>query len=194
MAPMPSISTRTRSPTAGSAAARMPCPTPGGVPGEDQVARLERDRLGDERDQVARRRRPCWRWCRPGGSRRSPGTGSPSACGSGISSAVTIHGPIGANVSSALPRIHCVSPNCRSRAEMSSPHVYPSTTSSARSSGTRRRGPADHHDELGLVVERCGDRVVDHVDARARRPRSPTWRRAAARSGTGEPVSAACSA
>ena len=43
----------------------------------------------------------------------------PSACGSGNSSAVTITGPIGQNVSRLLPRTHCPSPNCRSRAETS---------------------------------------------------------------------------
>ena len=41
------------------------------------------------------------------------------AWGSGISSAVTMHGPIGQNVSRLLPRVHCPSPNCRSRAETS---------------------------------------------------------------------------
>ena len=42
-----------------------------------------------------------------------------SACGSGISSAVTSDGPIGQNVSSDLPRVHWPSPNWRSRAETS---------------------------------------------------------------------------
>ena len=45
------------------------------------------------------------------------------ACGSGISSAVTSHGPIGQNVSSDLPRTHWPSPNWMSRADTSSRQV-----------------------------------------------------------------------
>ena len=46
-----------------------------------------------------------------------------SACGSGISSAVTSHGPHGRNVSIALPSIHWEVRFCRSRAETSFMHV-----------------------------------------------------------------------
>ena len=45
------------------------------------------------------------------------------ACGSGISSVVTSHGPIGQKESRLLPRVHWPSPNWTSRAEMSSRHV-----------------------------------------------------------------------
>ena len=50
-----------------------------------------------------------------------------SAPGSGISSAVTIQGPIGQKVSRLLPRIHWPSANWRSRAETSLRHAYPNT-------------------------------------------------------------------
>ena len=39
-----------------------------------------------------------------------------SACGSSISSRGTSRGPTGQKVSGDLPRVHCPSPNCRSRA------------------------------------------------------------------------------
>ncbi len=56
---------------------------------------------------------------------RSPFTRveSRSACGSGISSAVTTTGPSGQNVSRLLPRTHWPSENCTSRAETSLPTV-----------------------------------------------------------------------
>ena len=70
------------------------------------------------------------------------------ACGSGISSGVTIAGPIGAKVSHDFPRCHCLSANCRSRALTSFRFVYPSTYSYARRAAraspgarSRRRAP-----------------------------------------------------
>jgi len=50
--------------------------------------------------------------------------------------AVSIHGPKGAKVSNPLARPHCPSRRCRSRAVTSLAQVKPSTTSSARSTGT----------------------------------------------------------
>ena len=45
---------------------------------------------------------------------------SASLCGSGISSAVVIHGPYGQKPSAPLARVHCGSRPCRSRAVTSS--------------------------------------------------------------------------
>ena len=60
-----------------------------------------------------------------------------SVCGSGISSVVTSHGPMGRNPSIALPSSHWEDRNCRSRAETSLTHVYPATCSRAVRSFTR---------------------------------------------------------
>ena len=49
-------------------------------------------------------------------------TADRSACGSGISVARHEPGPTGQNVSSDLPRVHCRSANCRSRAVTSLTH------------------------------------------------------------------------
>ena len=59
-----------------------------------------------------------------------------SACGSGISSAETIHGPTGPCVSNDLPIVMVGAFSCQSRTVTSSTIVYPATTSSARSTGT----------------------------------------------------------
>ena len=48
-------------------------------------------------------------------------------CGSGIWSAVTSQGPIGANSSGVLPVIHCETRFCTSRAVKSCRHAYPKT-------------------------------------------------------------------
>ena len=47
------------------------------------------------------------------------------------SSGDTITGPIGAKLSSDLPRIHCVPLNCKVRADTSLPMVYPKICSLA---------------------------------------------------------------
>src|SRR5829696_1879877 len=60
-----------------------------------------------------------------------------SADQSPSSSAVTISGPIGENVSGFLPSVICMSLNCTSRADTSCRIVQPRTCSSARSSGIR---------------------------------------------------------
>src|ERR1017187_3911680 len=90
-------------------------PTPGGVPVEiksptSQVADLERWLI---RNGTLKIRLLVFESCKV----------SPLSVreirrlwGSGISSAVTIHGPVGAKVSQLLPRYHCLSLNCMSRA------------------------------------------------------------------------------
>src|SRR5260370_4768151 len=50
-------------------------------------------------------------------------------CGSGISSRVVSHGPVGQKVSHDFPRVHCLSANCHFRAETSLSAIYPATYS-----------------------------------------------------------------
>ena len=60
-------------------------------------------------------------------------------CGSGSSSVVTIHGPIGQCVSKDLPIVIVGTRICQSRTETSLTIVYPAMTSVARSRGTCRQ-------------------------------------------------------
>ena len=111
-----------RRPAATAAASRHA--DSGRRPRRDQVARLQRDRAADERDQ----RRDAEHHC----AVEESCTTSPStqqrmtrSCGSGTSSGVTIQGPHGRNVSMAFPSIHWLDRDCRSRADTSFMHVYP---------------------------------------------------------------------
>ena len=61
-----------------------------------------------------------------------------SLCGSSISSAVTMTGPIGAKVSKVLPMVHWLVAIWKSRALTSLRMVYPKTCSRQRASGMCR--------------------------------------------------------
>ena len=115
---MPSIDTVTTSPSASSTGGSRKIPTPPGVPVAitspgSSVNAIEQWLMIAATPKYICAVLAC--------CRTSPLTrhSISSACGSGISSAVTSAGPIGQNVSSDLPRVHWPSPNWMSRADTS---------------------------------------------------------------------------
>ena len=106
--------------------------------------------------------------------RRSPLTRNSiaSACGSGISSAVTIHGPIGQNVSMLFDRQNTpdfISSRWMSRAVMSLKIKVAGDVVGGLLGREELAGLADHHRQLELVVELVGQRLG--IDDRRRRGR-----------------------
>ena len=124
--PMPEMRTITSSPGFSHRGGFRPNPTPAGVPvmntspGSSVTAVETYSISSGMRNTISRVFELC---------SVSPPISSEisSACGSGISSLVTIQGPMGANVSNVLPISHCVVAVWKSRALTSLTMVYPST-------------------------------------------------------------------
>ena len=132
---MPSISMLTVSPGDRYCGGSNPSPTPDGVPVEmmspgSSVIASEMNAMTSATEKTMSPHDESWR--------SSPETvvRIQNVAGSKPSSGMTAYGPIGANVSRLLPRIHCGSPDWRSRALTSSRIVYAPTYASASATAT----------------------------------------------------------
>ena len=135
--PTPSTSTSTTSPATSQRGGSDAAPTPAGVPVAStvcgsSVATVDRWAIISATVKIMSDVVPSWR--------TSPLTRvrTRNDWGSGISSAVTTHGPTGPWVSNPLPSSMVGVDRCQSRTLTSFTTVYPATTSRAPSTGTCR--------------------------------------------------------
>ena len=170
-------------------------PDAGRRAGGDDVARMQRHEVADVADELAPRRRSSS--CVVPSCMRLPSTSSHSGrfCGSGISSLVTSHGPIGPNVSQPLPLSQCRRARSGTRARTRRCRRNSRRRSRApRSPGRSARVRADDDAELDFPVGllRAARQLRRRRSGRDSAPSD--FRKMIGSFGIGMPVSAAWSA